>query len=117
MNALTLEWIAKAEGDYASAGREYRARRNPNYDAACFHAQQVAEKYLKAWLQEQSVVFPRTHNLIALTPDSGNYRAFLIIVRICSILVRCFSLEKLCELRKIPKQIMIRLKLSSFLIA
>lgn len=54
MNVLTLEWIAKAEGDYASAGREYRARRNPNYDAACFHAQQVAEKYLKAWLQEQA---------------------------------------------------------------
>jgi len=66
MNALTLEWIAKAEGDYASAGREYRARRNPNYDAVCFHAQQVAEKYLKAWLQEQGIVFPRTHNLIAL---------------------------------------------------
>jgi HEPN domain-containing protein len=66
MNDLTIEWIAKAEGDFASAGREYRARRNPNYDAACFHAQQVAEKYLKAWLQEQCVVFPRTHNLIAL---------------------------------------------------
>lgn len=44
MNDLTIEWIAKAEGDFASAGREYRARRNPNYDAACFHAQQVAEK-------------------------------------------------------------------------
>jgi len=25
MNDLTIEWIAKAEGDYASAGREYRA--------------------------------------------------------------------------------------------
>lgn len=66
MNDLTIEWIAKAEGDYASAGREYRARRNPNYDAACFHAQQVAEKYLKAWLQEQCVIFPRTHSLIVL---------------------------------------------------
>lgn len=66
MNDLTIEWIAKAEGDYASAGREYRARRNPNYDAACFHAQQVAEKYLKAWLQEQRVIFPRTHSLIVL---------------------------------------------------
>ncbi len=66
MNDLTIEWIAKAEGDFASAGREYRARRNPNYDAACFHAQQVAEKSLKAWLQEQGVVFPRTHSLIVL---------------------------------------------------
>ena len=46
----------------ASCGRE----RNPNYDAACFHAQQCAEKYLKAILQEQSIPFGRTHNLIAL---------------------------------------------------
>ena len=66
MNPLTLEWVEKAEGDFATAGRELRARKNPNYDAACFHAQQSAEKYLKAILQEQSIPFGRTHNLIAL---------------------------------------------------
>ena len=66
MNPLTLEWIEKAEGDFATAGRELRARKNPNYDAACFHAQQCAEKYLKAILQELSIPFGRTHNLIAL---------------------------------------------------
>ena len=47
MNALTTEWVEKAEGDFATAGRKLRARRYPNYDAVCFHAQQVAEKYLK----------------------------------------------------------------------
>jgi len=52
MNELTVEWLRKAEGDCAPAGRETRARRHPNYDAACFHAQQAAEKYLKALLQE-----------------------------------------------------------------
>ena len=66
MNPLTREWIEKAEGDFATAGRELRARKSPNYDAACFHAQQCAEKYLKAILQEQSIPFGRTHNLIAL---------------------------------------------------
>jgi HEPN domain-containing protein len=66
MNELTLEWLDKAEGDYATAGRETRARRRPNYDAACFHAQQTAEKYLKAFLQEQRAPFPRTHSLIEL---------------------------------------------------
>ena len=66
MNPLTLEWIQKAEGDFATAGRELRARKDPNYDAACFHAQQCAEKYVKAILQEQSIPFGRTHNLIAL---------------------------------------------------
>ena len=42
MNPLTLEWVDKAEGDYLTANREYRARKAPNYDAVCFHAQQTA---------------------------------------------------------------------------
>jgi HEPN domain-containing protein len=66
MNPLTLEWIANAEGDKDTALREYRARRRPNYDAACFHAQQTAEKYLKAWLQEDGKDVPRIHNLVEL---------------------------------------------------
>lgn len=49
MNSLTAEWIEKAEADFHSAQREYRARKHPNYDAACFHAQQSIEKYMKAF--------------------------------------------------------------------
>jgi len=37
MNALTLEWIDKAEGDFRTATREARVRKPTNYDAACFH--------------------------------------------------------------------------------
>lgn len=66
MKASTREWIEKAEADYVSAGREYRARKLPNYDAACFFAQQSIEKYLKARLTEQGKPFPRTHDLEAL---------------------------------------------------
>jgi HEPN domain-containing protein len=66
MKPLTREWVAKAEGDFASARRELRARRDPNYDSACFHAQQCAEKYLKARLQEAGVAFDRTHDLALL---------------------------------------------------
>ena len=29
MQPLTLEWIGKAQGDFASATREYRARKAP----------------------------------------------------------------------------------------
>ncbi len=50
MKAITQEWINKAEGDWTTLMREYRARESPNYDAACFHAQQCAEKYLKSRL-------------------------------------------------------------------
>ena len=66
MNPLTREWVSKAEGDLSTAERELRARKKPNYDAACFHAQQCAEKYLKAILQEKGITFGKTHNLVAL---------------------------------------------------
>jgi HEPN domain-containing protein len=66
MNPLTLEWISKAEGDLLTARREYRARNSPNYDAVCFHAQQGAEKYLKAVLQENGTPIPRLHSLADL---------------------------------------------------
>jgi HEPN domain-containing protein len=66
MNPLTNEWIEKAEGDFATASREMRVRKQPNYDAVCFHAQQCAEKYLKAILQERNIHFGKTHNLPAI---------------------------------------------------
>jgi len=42
MKLSTREWIAKAEADFISAGREFRARKMPNFDAACFFGQQWA---------------------------------------------------------------------------
>jgi HEPN domain-containing protein len=66
MKTITLEWISKAEGDWSLAQREIRARKNPTYDAVCFHAQQCAEKYLKARLEEDGIAFSKTHNLVAL---------------------------------------------------
>jgi HEPN domain-containing protein len=66
MQPVTREWIEKAEGDFRTALREFRARKNPNFDAACFHAQQCAEKYMKAYLQEKSVSVDKTHDLVRL---------------------------------------------------
>ena len=66
MHVLTQEWVDKAEGDFHTASREARVRKAPNYDAVCFHGQQCAEKYLKAYLQEQDQRFPPIHDLIEL---------------------------------------------------
>jgi HEPN domain-containing protein len=63
MSDVLLEWIAKAEGDFHTALREFRARTHPNYDAVCFHAQQCIEKYLKALLLQNGLHFSRTHDL------------------------------------------------------
>jgi HEPN domain-containing protein/predicted nucleotidyltransferase len=62
VNPLTLEWVQKAEGDYAVAQQSQQGQ-HPVHDAICFHAQQCIEKYLKAWLQEANIPFPRTHDL------------------------------------------------------
>jgi HEPN domain-containing protein len=63
MKPLTGEWIEKAEEDFLTATRAYRARKFPAYNAACFHAQQCAEKYIKARLQEADIPFRKTHDL------------------------------------------------------
>ena len=62
MNPLTVEWVENAEEDDAVV-QQLQQGQNPIYNAICFHAQQCVEKYLKAWLQEQNIPFPRTHDL------------------------------------------------------
>ncbi len=62
-NPLALEWLVKADADFVTAQREARARKMPNYDAACFHAQQCVEKLLKAMMIHEGVVPPRSHDL------------------------------------------------------
>ena len=66
MNGIVSEWVEKAEIDYRVAEREQRARKNPSYDAVCFHAQQCAEKYLKAFLSERNIAFRPIHDLEVL---------------------------------------------------
>jgi len=66
MNELTLEWIQKAEGDFIAASTLLRLAVEATSDAICFHCQQSAEKYSKAYLHFWGVEFPRTHNLAQL---------------------------------------------------
>jgi len=63
MKPITCEWVAKGEGDFNMMERESRAPENRNYDGICFHAQQCAEKYLKARLCEARVSFTKIHDL------------------------------------------------------
>lgn len=66
MKPLTAEWVAKADADFYVMEREGRVRKNPAYDSICFHAQQCAEKYLKATLAEHDLDIGRIHDLVAL---------------------------------------------------
>ena len=62
---LLDEWIAKAEQDLGMA--ELAIANKPEYkDLICFHCQQSAEKYLKAYLIRLEINFKKSHSLIYL---------------------------------------------------
>jgi HEPN domain-containing protein len=58
-------WMAKAENDFLNIHNNLAASEIP-WDTVCFHAEQGAEKYLKAFLVLFSSEAPRTHDVIAL---------------------------------------------------
>jgi HEPN domain-containing protein len=93
MQPLTTEWVQKAEGDLTTAQRELRARLNPNYDAACFHAQQCAEKYLKALLQEARIPFGKTHNLSLLLNLLPERHSGLELLRPTLAILNAYAVE------------------------
>jgi len=66
MNEITKEWVDKAESDFDAADLTLHGREAPIVDAVCFHSQQCAEKYLKAFLQEHRLRFERQHELNVL---------------------------------------------------
>jgi HEPN domain-containing protein len=63
---LADEWVAKAEADYRAAVALNRRRKEPLPDIVCYHCQQSAEKYLKAYLIANGVSPPHIHDLIQL---------------------------------------------------
>ncbi len=59
---LVRQWLAKADQDFRAANALLETP-SPCYYPACFHAQQSAEKCLKALLTWHQVAFPKTHAL------------------------------------------------------
>jgi len=62
---VALAWMQHARSDLQLARVAVRAR-DVLPEGACFHAQQCAEKALKALLLHQEVPFPRTHSIEVL---------------------------------------------------
>ncbi len=117
MTAIHIEWIEKAEGDYHTAIRDYRARKYPNYDSSCFHSQQCVEKYFKASLQKNGVYFPKTHDLNLLLdlllpsqPFLEVYRNDLKLLTVYAVEVRYPGETTTKEEAKAAINIMIRVR-------
>lgn len=57
------EWLVKAEGDLQAAAHLLGLGAKCPCFIVCFHAQQCAEKYMKAMLVLELIDFPKTHDL------------------------------------------------------
>ena len=69
---LVAEWLRWAKADLQVASLTDDERIAP--EIAAFHAQQAAEKILKALLVQEQIDFPRTHSigaLLALCEEAG----------------------------------------------
>ena len=61
--AVVRGWVDKAENDLKNAEITLRAGEECPTDTVAFHAQQCAEKYLKAYLAYRGTEFPRIHDI------------------------------------------------------
>lgn len=62
---LVGKWIMKAENDLLTSERELSFE-DPITQTVCFHCQQAAEKYLKAFLVHHQIYFAKTHKIMEL---------------------------------------------------
>ncbi|NJN95771.1 MAG: HEPN domain-containing protein [Anaerolineales bacterium] len=65
-NSYVLEWVQKAENDFEAAVALLNLQTGTFNDIICYHCQQCAEKYAKAYLVHRAIEFARTHNLLEL---------------------------------------------------
>lgn len=70
--SVAAEWIFKAENDLLNAAHTLKLGRRCPTDTVCFHAQQCAEKYLKALLTLRRTDFAKTHDLEAIAARMRN---------------------------------------------
>jgi HEPN domain-containing protein len=63
---LVGQWLAKAEEDLGLLQHLLSLPGAPFPGAVGFHAQQAAEKFLKAFLVDRQVPFPKTHDIAYL---------------------------------------------------
>ena len=91
MKEIAKEWAKKAEEDYKTSKILLSAE---EFSASIvgFHAQQCVEKYLKAFLANNDVAPPRTHDLVRLNvicigiaPDFEDINDFLDLLNPFSV--------------------------------
>ena len=76
---LAHAWWRKGESDLTNVRMCLAA--NQVLDTACFHAQQAAEKFLKAYMTSSKIEFPFIHNLEKLVELCAEHDPSFLIIK------------------------------------
>lgn len=63
------------------------------YGIVCFHAQQCAEKYLKAFLSLVKRSFPRTHDLVSLREEAAKESGTFALIQDVLKILDAYAVE------------------------
>ena len=85
-------WVEKADSDLLCIRNNLAAQQVP-WDAVCYHAQQVAEKMLKAYLVYHGQQPHRTHDLGALVHECLTYDGTLSEISDACQILNPFSVD------------------------
>lgn len=89
LHELVAEWVKYAETDFDVAKQLFENMRPRPLEIICYHAQQSAEKALKAFLIKNDILPPKTHDLNRLCEMCEKIDgAFNEIVALCGSLNR-----------------------------
>jgi HEPN domain-containing protein len=80
------QWIDIAEEDLTLTKHGLSISSGISYRIICYHSQQSAEKYLKAYLVFHKIEFPYTHNITTLLDLCSNIDKFAEQLRDSEIL-------------------------------
>ena len=81
-------WMQKADNDILAARHLAENMYPAPVEIICFHCQQAAEKYLKAFLVYNDQEPPKTHDLVELAKLCNNYNPdFLLLLPKCEYLL------------------------------
>lgn len=83
---IAKEWIDKANEDFDFAFINFKEEK-PFFPQICFHLEQSAEKYLKAYIITNDLEFRKTHDLTILVKVcESNDSAFAQLIDACEYL-------------------------------
>ena len=85
-------WVAKADNDLLCIDNNLGAARVP-WDMVCYHAQQTAEKMLKAFLVFHGQQPRKTHDLVALLSECLRHDAALSVLSDDADALNGYSIE------------------------